>query len=106
MLLFEQPSWFPWKLCWWGTSWRGQVPLCWEKKTASLSENAVLPSKTGGSRLFPAKFSKEARELALDFPLMGGETQRVKGFPRNGGGWFSEHQVKKPKEWARGSGLG
>lgn len=77
-----------------GMRWWGQLLLCWEKKTASLFEDAQFQPLTEGCRLFPASFGKEARELALDFPPGRRQTYRAKGFLRNGGGWFLECQVE------------
>lgn len=64
------------------------------KKDCQPLWRCAVPASDGGSRLFPASFGKEARELALDFPPGRRQTYRAKGSLRNGGGWFLECQVK------------
>ena len=61
----------------WGDERAGSASTLLGEKTASISENAVL-----AFRFFPARFSKEARELSPGFPPVGRKTHRVKSFQK------------------------
>lgn len=73
-----------------GDELAGSASTLLGEKTASISENAVL-----AFRFFPARFSKGGQRAVSWLPTSGKEDTQGQRFPKNGGGGFPEHQVKK-----------